>query len=64
MPTLKYDWIESAKAGVTDHPQKVVESLGYIVTAYEAIGIADCSMIEVSDKVIHELPDYIELTAL
>jgi len=61
MQVIKYDWIGAYKLGVKGHPQKVVRELGMEVLDYEAVGIADCSFMEV-ESVIKELPSYIELS--
>lgn len=61
MPTIKYDTITAHKQGVSEHPQKVMKELGYEVTAYEYIGMADCAMMEVKE-IKYPLPPFVEPT--
>jgi hypothetical protein len=60
MKVLRYDWIGAHREGYTGHPQNVMQSLGYKVLQYEAVGIADCSMICVED-IIYPLPHFLQV---
>lgn len=55
---IRYSWIGAYQAGIKLHPLDHVRELGMKVLNYEAIGIADCSMIEV-ENVPDILPPYI-----
>jgi hypothetical protein len=61
MITLRYDWQSADKMGYKGHPQKVMQQLGYKVLAYEAVGIADCSFMEV-EEVIEPLPEFLKVS--
>lgn len=59
--TVRYDWITAYKCGITDHPQIDIKNLGCKVFAYEAVGMGDCSFMEI-DKLPEPCPDYIKLS--
>lgn len=59
--TIRYDWITAYQCGISMHPQINMKNLGCKVFAYEDIGIADCSFIEI-DKLPNPLPKYIKLS--
>lgn len=61
MKTIRYCWHESRKQGEARHPMEVVKELGMTVIEYEAVGIADCSMMEV-ENIPDELPSFIRHT--
>lgn len=58
---LKYCLRTAYEGGKTDHPQKVMRDLGYIVTRFEGVPIGDCVFMQV-DKIIEPLPDYLTLS--
>jgi hypothetical protein len=58
---IKYEWITADKLGYKDHPQKVMKDLGCKVTKYEAVGIADCSFMEV-DRLPNPLPEFVSVS--
>lgn len=60
--TLYYYLPEAYNAGVNEHPQKVVQSMGYTVTNYEGVEIADCVFIEVLGEVKKPLPGYMAIS--
>ena len=59
--TIRYDWITAYQNGIKIHPQMDIKNLGCKVFAYEAIGIGDCSFMEI-DKLPNPLPKYIRLS--
>ena len=60
---IRYSWIGADRAGEKRHPQQVVKELGFKVLKYEAVGIADCSMMLIDlepETFAGPFPDYIE----
>lgn len=58
MKTVRYDMRSAYESGATEHPMKVMRSLGYEIIDYEGIPIGDCAIIEV-EKLIEPLPNYL-----
>ena len=59
--TLKYDLQGACEAGHPEHPQTVMEQLGYKVLAFEGHPIFDCVVMEV-ESIIEPLPNFLSLT--
>lgn len=57
MIKLRYDLITAHKCGETEHPQKVLQDLGYNLLSYEGVPIGDCVLVEV-EKPIEPLPAF------
>jgi hypothetical protein len=60
MYSLQYDLRTAYEMGYTEHPQIVMQKLGYDVLVFEAVEIADCVLMGV-DKLIEPLPRFLKL---
>jgi len=58
--TLRYDLRRASEMGYKEHPQLVMEKLGYKLLSYQGVPILDCIMIEV-ENIIDPLPRFLEI---
>lgn len=63
MVVLQYDFIYANSEGITQHPQKQMQELGYEVLNYEADSMADFALITVAE-VKEPLPEYLRLSPI
>lgn len=60
MDKIRYDLRTAFDNGYENHPQKVMEDLGYIVKSFEGIPIGDCAIMEV-EKIIYPLEKFLTI---
>jgi len=58
MAKIRYDLRTSFESGYENHPQKVMEELGYVVKSFEGIPIGDCAIMDV-EKIIYPLEKFL-----
>ncbi len=61
---IRYDLIGAYNNSLNEHPQKVIEDLGFLIRSYEGAPIGDCIIMELcncNDDKINSLPEYVTI---